>query len=490
VAKDDLKKWNNSLDKISEYLNSRVEIKDYNEKTQIITLQNTITEALPSVIDIEDDKYNKPKLVYTKEENGNKYHYYEFLPSIKFSLWERRIKEHSLKQLFKTEAVFKIYEIDSSSDKFDQKLTELGVGQAVLLEELQPIQKVIVKEKPDYLKDKKIFWGYGAGNSKYYKDINDMTHLMVIGGTGSGKSTLMNGLILSLIHNIKDISKLYLVDLKSGVEFNKYAKLDSDKVTVFSKGTKPSKLLAALQEVEAEMYLRLEYLSAHDDMEKLSEDPIFIIIDEYAQIELMPIDSSEEKQAQREIEKTLLRIGSLSRASNIKLFVQTQDPNVVSTELKKHLISRVLLKTGSSGDARLTLQDPSQMEILDLNHVKFGKGRFVYEDDNLGDTILTELQHPFLAKEDDNGELKADLNYFMKYKEDASIQVSHLNKKLEGYKQVIYDEYPTLRNTKVLENCLAQSIIESKIDEENEDISSSSDISIDKYIEENKSTRI
>ena len=259
---------------------------------------------------------------------------------------------------------------------------------------------------------------------------------MIIGGTGSGKSNFINGIILSLLRNIKQIQKMYLIDLKSGIEFNRYKDINPNKVDVFSKGTSPTKLLEALKEVEAEMCLREQYMS-DVGIVQYPDNPIFIIIDEYAQIELMP-GKGAEMRAKDDILDLLVRIGTKARSANIKLIVQTQNPRAVQEELKSNLMSRVLLKTSKSADLSLTIQDEDMAYDLGLKHISFDKGRFIFEDYNDGDTIMTELQFPFID---------VDKKYHEKY---ASTGSQKVDSKLDKYKQSVASDYPYLAQTKVL----------------------------------------
>ena len=261
---------------------------------------------------------------------------------------------------------------------------------------------------------------------------------MIIGASGSGKSNFMNGVILSLLKNLNQIQKMYLIDLKSGIEFNRY-KGFSEKVDVFSKGTSPSRLLSALREVEAEMYLREEYMS-HNGITKLTTDPIFIIIDEYAQIQLMPAKGSE-SMIKDDIVNTLVTIGTRARSANIKLIVQTQDPRAVEDELKVHLMSRALLKTSKEADAGFTLQDDDKAYEMGIKHTSFDQGRYIFEDYNDGNTQTTELQFPFIDP---------DKKLYEAY---SSVEnEAYTGIELNEYKESISAQYPHLKNTKLLGN--------------------------------------
>ncbi len=446
---NDISLWRNSLDKISAYINKRVIIKSFDEHRGIIQLQESVEEALPRILDLSDNNVY-PELLEVEERNGNTYYYYSFLPGIDLRVWKDRIKKKNLRVIF--DEPEKVYEVEVfNKENPDYRAIKNENGTFILVKELAKIPKgdELLEILPtDILKDEMIFWGYGSGSSQYHTSLSDAAHMMVIGGTGSGKSNFMNGIILSLLHNIKHIEKLYLIDLKSGVEFNKYMDLDSKKVEVFSRGTKPTTLLAALLEVEAEMYLRNEYMAANR-LTKISDAPIYLIIDEYAQIEVMPAIEMEERKAKSAILDTLLKIGSLARAANIKLFVQTQDPNKVETDLKKHLMSRALLKTGNARDSSTTLQQADKLDEMGIEHTAFGKGRYVFEDYNEGDTKLTELQFPFIDP---------DKEYHMQYKKAAKIIDDTFEEKLAPLIPSVRTAYQHLQETSRLRDSHTSSL--------------------------------
>lgn len=429
--------WEKRKEEIIKYLNKRVSIL---HDENILILRESVEEAIPRILELEDSKKNYPELYHVQKDGDNTIYFYTFLPELNLNNWKEQARKFNFRTIFNEPN--KVYKLDVY-DKSNTKLynPDFYENQLIILHELSNIptkEELFDSSIIDSLETSQMFWGYGAGGEKYYNPINDISHMMIIGATGSGKSNLMNGLILSLLNSIQDIQKLYLIDLKSGIEFSRYKDLNSEKIEVFGKGTKPSRLLHALYEIEAEMYLREEYMADHKIV-KIEQDPIFVIIDEFAQIELM-YAQGKEKLIREEIFETLLRIGTRARSSNIKLIAQTQDPRAVPEELKKHLMSRVLLKTGKQLDREYTLQDPDLMDEYGINHVNFDKGRFVLEDYNDGDTLTNELQFPFIDPTKE---------YHLNFIEDANI-ISERHYKYDDFKEYIAKEYPFLANTNII----------------------------------------
>lgn len=428
--------WQSKTDAISNILNRKIQV--VSDGTKVI-LRDSIESSIPSLLDWDDNK-DTPVLLHTVEKNGNTDYFYSYSHDRDLNKWKEASRKVSFKTLFnQPDKVYKLAMYDRSNNELFNP--SFSTEQMIVLHEYASIpnkDKLMSFNPQSVMKKKDVFWGYGTGSKKYYTSIDDLPHMMIIGASGSGKSNFINGLILSLLNNISDIQKMYLVDLKSGIEFNRYKDLNPDKISVFSKGTSPSKFLASLQEVEAQMYLREEYM-VQNNIIKLNDDPIFIIIDEYAQIQLMHA-RGEDMMAKDEIVDTLIRIGTRARSANIKLIVQTQDPRAVEDELKVHLMSRALLKTSKENDMAFTLQNEDLAIEMGIKHTQFDKGRFVFEDYNDGDTKLEELQFPYI-----DPSKKYHLNFDMSMGSSKGLDIAQ-------FTSGVASEYPYLSHTEILNN--------------------------------------
>jgi len=433
---DDSQAWLKKENEICTLLHRQVHVIVDGSK---IYLEDNTEEALPALMEWDDNSEN-PKLLHVKKTKGRVEYYYSYSHKKNLAKWKDAARVVDFKTLF--DEPNKVYELQNY-DKSNSELwnPEFSKERMIVLCEYDAIptkEELIGIDVSQELINEEVFWGYGTGSNKYYSKINNLSHMMIIGASGSGKSNFMNGVILSLLKNLNQIQKMYLIDLKSGIEFNRY-KGFSEKVDVFSKGTSPSRLLGALREVEAEMYLREEYMS-QNGITKLTTDPIFIIIDEYAQIQLMPAKGSE-SMMKDDIVNTLITIGTRARSANIKLIVQTQDPRAVEDELKVHLMSRALLKTSKEADAGFTLQDDDKAYEMGIKHTSFDQGRYIFEDYNDGNTQTTELQFPFIDP---------DKKLYEAYS--SAENEAYTGIELDEYKESISAQYPHLQNTKLLGN--------------------------------------
>ena len=205
-------------------------------------------------------------------------------------------------------------------------------------------------------------------------DLKEMPHLLVAGGTGSGKSVCINSMIISLMYKASpDEVKLLLIDPKV-VELNVYNGIPHLLIPVV---TDPRKAAGALNWAVSEMLKRYqlfadnsvrdiegynELADSRDDMQRMPK--VVIIIDELA--DLMLVASSE-------VEDSINRLAALARAAGMHLVVATQRPSVdvITGTIKSNIGSRIAFKTSSQVDSRTIISDGSAEKLL-------GKGDMLF----------------------------------------------------------------------------------------------------------------
>lgn len=204
-------------------------------------------------------------------------------------------------------------------------------------------------------------------------DIAKMPHMLVAGTTGSGKSVMINSMIMSLLMRTtpKQV-RLIMIDPKR-VEFSCYNGLPHLYVPVV---TEPRQAASALQWAVSEMERRLKVFERAGAREikvynkmcvsgKLSEmdnppEPmpyLVVIIDELSDLMMV---------AGKDVEASIVRIAQLARAAGIHLVIATQRPsaNVVTGLIKSNIDNRVALKVSSGIDSRVILDEVGAERLL------------------------------------------------------------------------------------------------------------------------------
>lgn len=211
--------------------------------------------------------------------------------------------------------------------------------------------------------------GKDVAGKVWLESIAKMPHLLVAGATGSGKSVMLNTLIVSLLYqNNPDDLKLIMVDPKR-VELTIYNGLPHLLTPVI---TEVSKTINALKWCLNEMDRRFETLSqVHKrDIESYNQSAtekmpyIIFIIDELA--DLMVV-------AAKEMETGIVRLAQMARAVGIHLVLATQRPsvNVITGTIKANMPARIAFSVASGIDSRTILDSLGAEKLLGRGDMLF-----------------------------------------------------------------------------------------------------------------------
>ncbi|GGJ49576.1 FtsK/SpoIIIE domain-containing protein [Virgibacillus salexigens] len=184
-------------------------------------------------------------------------------------------------------------------------------------------------------------------------------HMTVAGATRQGKTVFLKQLITYLCENnpTEDI-RLYLIDLKGGLEFGRYADLKQT-VRVASNAYETAKLL---EEVQSEMnrnmsvFRKLGYTNIVDTPIKTRT---FVIVDEAAQLSSEPFMQQETKEQLGYCQHALSEITRIGGALGYRLVFATQYPtsDTLPRQIKQNADAKLSFRLTTELASRVAIDE-------------------------------------------------------------------------------------------------------------------------------------
>ena len=221
--------------------------------------------------------------------------------------------------------------------------------------------------------------GLDIDGNPIHTSIAKMPHGLIAGGTGSGKSVCVNGLLVSLLlkYSPEDL-KLILVDPKQ-VELILYQDLPHLATPVITDPKMASEALKWACEEMDRRYKAFSSARARDIEgfnERIKNDPsirklpyLVIVIDELADLMLT---------CGNDVEASIQRITQMGRASGVHLIVATQRPttDVVKGTIKANIPCRIAFRVSQYVDSATILDQGGAENLL-------GRGDMLFKKDEL-----------------------------------------------------------------------------------------------------------
>lgn len=217
-------------------------------------------------------------------------------------------------------------------------------------------------------------------------------HSLVAGATGSGKSVLLQVLLLDIaVTNTKNLAQIILIDPKMGVDYAALGDLPHMREPIITTKERSTQVLANLVEEMESRYRLFAQAKARDlatyNTKVSAQDRlpmVFLVHDEFA--DWMFDDAYKEA-----VGAAVQRLGVKARAAGIHLIFAAQRPDkdVMPMQLRENLGNRLILKVASEATSKIALDRSGAERLLGRGHLAAKLG---------GELIFAQV--PFVSDED------------------------------------------------------------------------------------------
>jgi len=219
-------------------------------------------------------------------------------------------------------------------------------------------------------------------------------HSLVAGTTGSGKSVLLQALLLDIAAtNPKELAKIILIDPKMGVDYSALEDLPHMQEAIITSRERATEVLTSLVDEMERRYQLFSAARARDlttynsKIDAENKLPmLFLVHDEFA-------DWMLDDGYKSAVGTAVQRLGVKARAAGIHLIFAAQRPDkdVMPMQLRENLGNRLILKVSSEATSKIALDRPGAEMLL-------GKGHMAAKLN--GEQGLVFSQAPYLSDED------------------------------------------------------------------------------------------
>jgi S-DNA-T family DNA segregation ATPase FtsK/SpoIIIE len=287
--------------------------------------------------------------------------------------------------------------------------------------------------------------------------LENMPHLLIAGSTGSGKSVMLNAMIMSFLYKATpDEVRMIMVDPKR-VELGIYEGIPHLLTPVI---TEPKKATNALRNAVLEMERRLKLLAGQGvrnidqynrKMAQLRAEPrslfdeaeedenlrnlpyVLILIDELA--DLMMLERAN-------VEECITRLAQMARAVGMHLVLATQRPSVdvITGLIKANFPSRISFRVATRVDSRTVLDSMGAEHLL-------GKGDMLFLPP--GSSRLTRVHGAYVTEQETNRVVdfwknqatpEYDESFLMAPPSDEDLEAAGEDEEFDGEQDPMYED--------------------------------------------------
>ena len=216
-----------------------------------------------------------------------------------------------------------------------------------------------------------------TGSDVKIVDLHDMPHLLVAGSTQSGKTNLLQSMLMSLTYQLSASElKIILVDVKR-LAFTQWKNIPHLLHPIVTDG---DAAISALNWCVDEMNRRYE-LMEHDPSHVFAK--LIVLIDEFGDLIMTH---------KIEVETAVTRLAQKARQSGIHLILSTQRPtaDIITGHIKTNISTRIALSVPDKINSRMILDSQGAETLL-------GQGDMLLKS---SDRYLERLHAPFVSDDE------------------------------------------------------------------------------------------
>lgn len=280
--------------------------------------------------------------------------------------------------------------IDNVKELFSNKLTDkkeiemVYDGLLKLRIYNEPLPTIVKFEEGT---DWKIPVGMTRGMNEFrHHDFEKIPHMVLGGATRYGKSNFINSMIISLLKSNPEHTRLFLIDLKGGIELCDYENIEQ----TISIAYEPEEALVTLQKAYDQMREvqgRLRMTGKKNVQEGGIKERYFVIIDEVGELNPSESVGKEDKKLKEECQKIMSQIARLGAGLGFRQILATQYPtgDVIPRQCKQNSDAKISFRVQSATASRVILDETGAENLPQI------KGRAVYLTADKREIVQTPL---------------------------------------------------------------------------------------------------
>jgi len=211
--------------------------------------------------------------------------------------------------------------------------------------------------------------GYSLSSNLITINMASDSHCNLLGGgyQGTGKSTLANGIIYSILQYPPEYVRIILIDLKMGVELKQWSISHPNHIWLQAYDPEKSELKHVLTMLNKEIRKRYNLFEKYKvkDIHQYNQqvEPLnylFLVIDEFAEL-----SSSKDGDEMQLLLKRTLQIG---RAAGLRTIIFTQRPVVeaITGSIKALFPDRIAMRCATKLESRIILDQDGAEQLEDV----------------------------------------------------------------------------------------------------------------------------